>query len=136
MRNARTGSGALTVILDAWAVMALYEGRPCAPRVARAIDEGDAAVSAINLGEVLYRLERKRGREPATHAVERLRALCRVDHPDWPTVVLAARAKAGGGISYADAFCVATAQRLRAPLWTGDPEILALAGEVQVVDLR
>jgi len=30
--------------------------------------------------------------------------------------------KATGGLSY-DAFCVATAQHLKAPLWTGDPEI-------------
>jgi len=37
---------------------------------------------------------------------------------------------------YADAFCVATAQRLDAPVLTGDPEIVALAGEVEVVDLR
>jgi predicted nucleic acid-binding protein len=116
--------------------MAMYEARPCAPRVAATIDDGEAVVSAVNLGEVLYRLERKRGRVPARRVVERVRALCRVDHPDWPTVVQAAHVKARGGLSYADAFCVATALRRGVPLWTGDPEIIALADEVEVVDLR
>jgi len=44
--------------------------------------------------------------------------------------------RAQGGLSYADAFCVATARRHRAALYTGDPEILHFddAG-VDVVDL-
>jgi predicted nucleic acid-binding protein len=135
-RTAKTRSGALPAVLDAWAVMAMYEARPCAQVVAATIDEGAAVMSAINLGEVLYRLERGRGRVPARRAVERVRALCRVDQPDWPIVVQAAQVKARGRVSYADAFCVATALRHRAPLWTGDPGILALAGELEVVDLR
>jgi PIN domain len=36
----------------------------------------------------------------------------------------------------ADAFCVATAVRLDAPIWTGDPEIIDLSGDQEVVDLR
>jgi len=55
---------------------------------------------------------------------------------DWPLVRAAAFVKARHRLSYADAFCVATAQRMRAPLWTGDPEILALGDELEVVDLR
>jgi len=58
--------------------------------------------------------------------------------PDWDLVVVAAKVKASGGLSYADAFCVATADRLDAVLWTGDPEIIALAGKLpcEVRDLR
>jgi predicted nucleic acid-binding protein len=43
-----------------------------------------------------------------------------------------------GGLAYADAFCIATAQRLNAALWTGDPEIVVRAAELpcQVTDLR
>jgi predicted nucleic acid-binding protein len=48
----------------------------------------------------------------------------------------AARLKAGGGISYADCFAIATAQRYQAPLFTGDPEIIDWAGDVEVIDLR
>jgi predicted nucleic acid-binding protein len=116
--------------------MAFYEDRPCAVRVEAAMERGDAIVSAINLGEVLYRLERDLGRARAVHLVGHVRAFCHVEQPDWPTVVRAAHIKARGGVSYADAFCVATAQRRRLPLWTGDPEIIALADEVEVVDLR
>ena len=46
--------------------------------------------------------------------------------PDWPLVSAAAKIKARGGLSYADAFCIATAVRVEAPLWTGDPEIVEL----------
>lgn len=49
----------------------------------------------------------------------------------------AATINAVGRLSCADAFCVATARRLRVPLWTGDPEIVALDGQdLTVVDLR
>ncbi|HEX4670032.1 MAG TPA: hypothetical protein VH275_08695 [Solirubrobacterales bacterium] len=39
-------------------------------------------------------------------------------------------------MSYADCFALATARRHGAPLWTGDPELLALASPDEVVDLR
>jgi predicted nucleic acid-binding protein len=116
--------------------MALYEDHPCGSRVVEAMDAGEAVVSAINLGEVLYRLERDYGRDRAMRLVEQVRLRIEVDEPDWNLVVSTAHIKAGGGLSYPDAFCVATAQRHRAPLWTGDPEILALTDLVELVDLR
>ncbi len=75
---------------------------------------------------------------PST-AGEGIRALheeMQIVDPDWSLVEAAARVKARGGLSYADAFCVATAERLDAPLWTGDPEILDFETEVELVDLR
>ncbi len=116
--------------------MALYEDHPSAEDVEAAIDTAEAVMSAVNLGEVLYKLERDHGREQATALVERLRSVTRVEDADWELVVRAAHVKARGGISYADAFCVATAQRHEAPLYTGDPEILALRDIVELVDLR
>jgi predicted nucleic acid-binding protein len=58
--------------------------------------------------------------------------------PDWALVATAARIKAAGGMSHADAFCAATAVRLDAHLWTGDPEIIDRAEQLpcRVVDLR
>ncbi|MDW5597753.1 PIN domain-containing protein [Conexibacter stalactiti] len=47
-----------------------------------------------------------------------------------------AEIKARGGLSYPDAFCVATALRHRAPLYTGDPEIIKLGADIEVIDLR
>jgi predicted nucleic acid-binding protein len=116
--------------------MALYEDHPCVVDIEAAIDSGAAVVSAVNLGEVLYRLERDCGRERATRLVDMVRSVTEIDEPDWELVAGAAHIKAAGGLSYADAFCVATAQRYDAPLYTGDPEILALQDVVQLVDLR
>lgn len=126
----------MTVVLDAWAVMALYEDHPCGDEVEAAIDSAEAVISAINLGEVLYKLERDHGHEQAGALVEQVRAVTIVEDPDWDLVRRAAHIKSAGGISYADAYCVATAQRHDAPLYTGDPEILALGHLVELVDLR
>ena len=116
--------------------MALYEDHPCVGDVEAAIDTAEAVMSAINLGEVLYKLERDHGHERASTLVDRVRAVTTVEDPDWDLVVRAARVKVEGGLSYADSFCVATAQRHNAPLYTGDPEILALRELVELVDLR
>jgi PIN domain nuclease of toxin-antitoxin system len=116
--------------------MTLYEDGPSAGEVASAIETEQAVVSAVNLGEVLYMLERDHGQRRSTELVEQVRSVTTVEDPDWDLIVSAAHIKARGGLSYADAFCVATAQRHKAPLYTGDPEILALKGAVELVDLR
>jgi predicted nucleic acid-binding protein len=70
--------------------------------------------------------------------VDRIRGLLEVIDPDWALVSAAARVKAGDGLSYADALCIATALRAEAPLWTGDPEIVEQATKhsCEVIDLR
>lgn len=93
-------------------------------------------MSSINLGEVYYALVKSHGLTIADDRTVAVRRTIHVETPDWPLVAAAARLKAGGGISYADAFCVATAERHRAPLYTGDPEILALDVPVKRIDLR
>jgi hypothetical protein len=106
--------------------------------VEAALTEGDAAACSINLGEVLYRQIRAVGPSAAKKGVAILRQDMKVICPNWELVVAAAETKARGGLSYADAFCVVTAERLGAPLWTGDPEIIELAAAVPggIVDLR
>jgi PIN domain nuclease of toxin-antitoxin system len=116
--------------------MALYEDHPCVGDVEAAIDSAEAVMSAVNLGEVLYKLERDQGRERAVTLVDMLRSVTMIEDPDWDLVVRAAHVKAEGGLSYADSYCVASAQRHDAPLYTGDPEILALNHLVELVDLR
>jgi predicted nucleic acid-binding protein len=102
------------------------------------LGDGDAAACSINLGEVLYRQIRAVGRSSAQDGITILRQDMEVVNPDWDLVVAAARIKAGGGLSYADAFCVATANRLDAALGTGDPEIIDQAASLpcEVKDLR
>lgn len=126
------------VVFDSWALLAYLGGEPAVDRVESAwLDEG-AAISSINLGEVLYIRMRQGGEESAVATVDQIRGLLEVIDPDWPLVSAAAAIKAGGGLSYADAFCIATALRTEAPLWTGDPEIVEQASDhsCEVVDLR
>jgi PIN domain nuclease of toxin-antitoxin system len=126
------------VVFDSWALLAYLGGEPAAGRIESAWLEEGAAISSVNLGEVLYIRMRQDGEESATATVDQVRDLIEVIDPDWPLVSSAASIKAGGGLSYADALCIATALRTKAPLWTGDPEILGQAAEhsCEVVDLR
>ena len=126
----------MTVVLDAWAVLALLQDEPAAERVEGVVDEREAVLSVVALGEALSNLIPRVGERRASAAVAGVRSRVRLEPADWPLTVLAARLKARHRLSYPDAFCVATAQRHRAPLWTGDPEILALGEAVEMVDLR
>lgn len=126
------------VVLDSWALLAYLKDEPAAGRIeAEWLDSG-AAISSINLGEVLYIRTRATGAASAQTDVDSIRRRLSVIDPDWPLVAAAATIKARGGLSYADAFCIATALHLEVPLWTGDPEILDQAGEhsCEIVDLR
>jgi PIN domain nuclease of toxin-antitoxin system len=126
------------VVLDGWALLAYLKNEPAAGRIEEAWVSQGAAISSVNLGEALYMRIRERGEKAASADIEKIRKRSKVVGPDWALIRAAARVKAGGGLSYADAFCVATAQRLNAPLWTGDPEIVEVADGVrcEVVDLR
>jgi PIN domain nuclease of toxin-antitoxin system len=124
------------VVLDSWALLAVLKREPAAERVRSTWTAEGVAMSSINLGEALYMEARRVGASRSTNAIRAARAEMTVVDPDWDLVSVAAGLKVRGGLSYADAFCVATAQRLDLPLWTGDPEIVALSGEVDVVDLR
>lgn len=126
------------VVLDSWALLAYLKDEPAAGRIEAEWLARGAAISAINLGEAFYIRARERGEEAAVADIETIRRRSAVIDPDWPLVFAAAQIKARGGLSYADAFCVATAERLEAPLWTGDPEILGRADELgcEIVDLR
>jgi predicted nucleic acid-binding protein len=124
------------IVLDAWAVLAVLNDEPAAARIEQAINDDECMICWINLGEVLYRAIPRRGERRATNAVRAVSRRLRVEEVDGRLVLAAARVKATHRLSYADAFCVATAQRHNAPLYTGDPEIVALPGLVEVVDLR
>lgn len=93
---------------------------------------------SVNLGEALHLEMRARGMHGAGDAIEGARRELNVIDPDWDLVKAAATVKARGGLSFADAFCIATAEQLNAPLLTGDPEIIGHADELdcEVTDLR
>lgn len=130
-------------LLDSWAILALlYEEEPAAGRVEELLQQaadGQATLflSVINLGEVFYIFGRRRGVDPAENVVARIKQLpIRILHVDEERVLAAAGYKIKYAISYADAFAAAAAAELEATLVTGDPELLALAGRVQLESLH
>jgi predicted nucleic acid-binding protein len=126
------------VVLDSWAVLAYLKDEPAAARIEAEWLSQPPAISSINLGETLYMRIRERGEKAAAADISTIRRNSLVIDPDWELVATAAQIKAAGGLSYADAFCAATAARLDAPLWTGDPEIIDRAERLpcRIVDLR
>ena len=124
------------VVLDSWALLAYLKDEPAAGRIEEEWLSGEVAISSISLGEALYIRIRERGEDAAVAEIATIRKRSTLVEADWLLVRAAAHVKARGGLSCADAFCVATAERLDAPLWTGDPEILGLDTQVELVDLR
>ena len=92
-------------------------------------------LSLINLGEVLYVVERERGLIEAQQTLAAVEQLPLEVLPVTRTAVLgAAHVKARFPLSYADAFAVIAAQEHGATVMTGDPEFepVAEAGLVAV----
>jgi ribonuclease VapC len=115
-------------VLDSYALLAYLAGESGGDRVrevlSQAID-GNCAVycSVINLGEVVYIVERERGFARAQETLGLIDQLPLEVLPASREMVLAAaHIKAGHALSYADAFAVVAAQQLDAVILTGDPE--------------
>jgi predicted nucleic acid-binding protein len=116
-------------VFDTHAVVALLYGEAPAPKVRRVFEHGEPWMTLVNLGEVAYIVERRQGADAADAVWANLlghdqtdRAPIRILHVDAALARRAATIKAHGGISYADCFAAAAAERLDCPVLTGDPE--------------
>jgi len=130
-------------VLDAWAVLAFLQGEePAASRVREVIEgaqDGTARlfVSIVNVGEVYYRVGKRRSPKEADSMLMDLYLLpMEIIPADDDTVLAAARLKMAHVLSYADAFAAVTAQQKDAILLTGDPELLEMKRVVKVEKLR
>ena len=123
-------------VIDASAVLALLDDEPGSERVAQAL--GGAAISAVNLAEVLGRLRRHGlGADAAAMAVDSL--ALEVVAFDRDLAAEAAEIEALAvrhGLSLGDRACLATARRLRRPAITADRAWLRLGIGVRVVSIR
>lgn len=124
-------------VLDSYAILAMLENQPGADRVSEVIASPNAAVfmSVVNLGEVLYVVERRRTRKAAADVAQALVATEEIRLVDvtFERVQIAAGVKALGGLSYADCFAVALAKEVKGAILTGDPEF-AKAGAGVVIE--
>ncbi len=130
-------------VLDAWAMLAFLQGEePAASRVRQLLEsaqnrESELFISVVNLGEVVYCVGRVRGEEAAWMTLDEIRHLALTVVPATEEQVFsAARLKIRYAISYADAFAAALAQELDATLVSGDPELVALRGEISLERLE
>jgi ribonuclease VapC len=90
-------------------------------------------MSLINLGEVAYQIERRRGaaRLPEMLSYVEITPIEFVDATKQ-RIFSAAHLKAQHPISYADAFAAALCEELEATLLTGDPEFRALEQRINI----
>ncbi len=127
-----------TAVLDASALLAMFFGEP-GMEIMRALfhkaaDADRAAlISAVNWAEVLYRMERKQGREGLATArrFERTMPL-EVVPLDRELAESAAHLKNEYGLGLADAFAAALARSKKAILVTADTEFKPLGKEIKI----
>jgi predicted nucleic acid-binding protein len=130
------------LVVDSFALLAFLKQEPGYKEVAellRQAADGQARVgiTAVNLGEVWYRLARFHSEAEADRVVVDLMDLgVEVVEAGWALSRQAAAYKKAGGLSFADCCAAALAKAWGAPLVTGDPEFRRLEAEVRLQWLR
>ena len=115
-------------VLDSYALLAYFEAEPGGEQVSRLLEvakEGKCHLymCVVNLGEVVYIVERERGLPKAQEALARVDELpIEVINVDRTLTLAAAHLKMDCPIAYADCFAAALSQTKNAILVTGDPE--------------
>jgi predicted nucleic acid-binding protein len=129
-------------VLDSFALLAYLQDEPIASRVEKLLETAGKEkcqifLSLINLGELLYIIERRGGVAKAQDALALIQQLPIVVVPANEEVVFAAaHIKANHTLSYADAFVVAVAVQENAIILTGDPEFQTVEGNLKVERLE
>jgi predicted nucleic acid-binding protein len=125
-------------VMDSYALLVYLQDEPAGSRVEKILDNSKKGkcrlfLSLINLGEILYIIERRGGIAKAQDALALIRQLpIEVPLVDEQTVFTAAHIKANHAISYADAFVVAIAIQENATVVTADPEFQSVEKIVRV----
>ena len=120
------------LVLDSFALVSLFHKEPGWEKVRAALYEQQRAgtkafLNWVNWGEFFYIVKRKVGSTRAAEALHLLEQLpIELVPVDLALVRDAAELKSEHPISYADAFCIATARRLSATVLTSDPEFHAV----------
>jgi uncharacterized protein len=126
------------LVLDSFALVSLYHREPGWQVVQRALYDQEkartrAVLNWINWGEFYYIVKRRVGPAKTLDALRLLEQLPIDLFPvDLALVRAAAEIKNDHALSYADAFCAATAQRLDATVLTGDPEFKSVEPLVKI----
>jgi predicted nucleic acid-binding protein len=125
-------------LLDSFAFLAYLNNEPGMQQVEAVLEQAQKrqcriCMCVINLGEVLYSVERRRGFIAAQKTLMLLQSLpIKILEVTNELVLEAAHIKARYPLSYADAFAVATAIKQKAIVLTGDPEFESVETMVTV----
>ena len=129
-------------VLDSHAILAYLGGETGGDKVSELLKEAkkgscELFLSWINLGEVLYIIERRRGLRETLSTLGLLQQLpVHLVEVTYEGILSAAHIKANHPIAYADAFAVAAAQEREAALVTGDPELNSISDLVEIVWIK
>ena len=125
-------------VLDAHALLVYLQREAGFDTVLQALgtalaDRDPLPMTVVNVGEVLYIVQRERGADRAAQIETVIRSLpiALVD-VDLDLAREAARLKAEGGLSYADCFAAALASLLDTALLTGDREFQAVEDQIAI----
>ncbi len=125
-------------VLDSYALLAYFESDPEGNRVEELFEKAARQecrlyMSMVNLGEVLYIVERNRGLARAQETLARIDELpIHIVDADRPVTLAAAHIKAGCPIAYADCFAAALSQLKVATVVTGDREFRKIKQDCNV----
>ncbi|GEA14249.1 MAG: hypothetical protein PWR22_1747 [Moorella sp. (in: firmicutes)] len=126
-------------VFDSYAVLAYLQNEPGADQVEAIIEEAqnEAAqilMSAVNLGEVAYIIERAAGTKKLNEAMALLETLpIEIVNVNKEFALKAAKYKAKNPIAYADCFTLALGVQTGSQIVTGDPEFHKVTGEAGIM---
>jgi predicted nucleic acid-binding protein len=135
---ANSSSVAGEYVLDSYALIAYLAAEPGGDRIVELLTDAKAAkcnlrMCVVNLGEVMYIVERERGLHEAQNTLARIDELpIEIIDADLALTLAAAHLKMDCPIAYADCFAVALAQQHDAILLTGNPEFNKIKAESNV----
>ena len=131
-----------TFVLDTFALLAYLQDETGAARVEALLENAAKGkcrlcISIINLGELLYIIERRQGVVKTQDTLALIRQLpLEILLADEHAVFTAAHIKATYALSYADAFAIAAAVQENAVVVTSDPEFQTVETLVTVEWLK
>ncbi len=127
------------IVLDSFALLSLFHKEPGWEKVRETLQDlahtgSTAFLNIINWGELYYIVRKRVGKRQAEEAIALVEQLpITIVSVDDLLVREAAEIKADYPVSYADAFCIATALRQQAEILTSDPEFQSVAHLVPIV---
>jgi ribonuclease VapC len=125
--------------LDSYAVLAYFQqekGSNTVKELLKKASQNQCKIyfCIINLGEVIYIIEKEKGLSAVQMALSRIKELpIEVVIANEEITLQAAHIKANYPISYADCFAAAVAKIFRGLLVTGDPEFKLLQNYIDII---